>query len=117
MLWTEKYRPKRIADVVGQYNFTIDAEGWIQNKEQMPNLLLYGVAGVGKTAAGIALANDILQEDVDNNFFEINASDDRRRETFRNHNKDNRSTKRIGDAPFKIILLDEMDGMTKDAQN
>ena len=50
MLWTEKYRPKRIADVVGQYNFTIDAEGWIQNKEQMPNLLLYGVAGVGKTA-------------------------------------------------------------------
>jgi len=117
MLWTEKYRPKRIADVVGQYNFTIDAEGWIQNKEQMPNLLLYGVAGVGKTAAGIALANDILQEDVDNNFFEINASDDRRLETVRNQIKDIASTKRIGDAPFKIILLDEMDGMTKDAQN
>ena len=117
MLWTEKYRPKRIADVVGQYNFTIDAEGWMQNKEQMPNLLLYGVAGVGKTAAGIALANDILQEDVDNNFFEINASDDRRLETVRNQIKDIASTKRIGDAPFKIILLDEMDGMTKDAQN
>ena len=117
MLWTEKYRPKRIADVVGQYNFTIDAEGWMQNKENMPNLLLYGVAGVGKTAAGIALANDILQEDVDNNFFEINASDDRRLETVRNQIKDIASTKRIGDVPFKIILLDEMDGMTKDAQN
>ena len=45
MLWTEKYRPKRIADVVGQYNFTIDAESWIE-QNNMPNVLLYGVAGV-----------------------------------------------------------------------
>ena len=116
MLWTEKYRPKRIADVVGQYNFTIDAESWIE-QNNMPNVLLYGVAGVGKTAAGIALANDMLREDKDNNFFEINASDDRRLETVRNQIKEIASTKRIGNAPFKIILLDEMDGMTKDAQN
>ena len=68
MLWTEKYRPKRIADVVGQYNFTIDAESWVE-QGNMPNLLLYGIAGVGKTAAGIAVANDILKEDKDNNFF------------------------------------------------
>ena len=116
MLWTEKYRPKRIADVVGQYNFTIDAESWVE-QGNMPNLLLYGIAGVGKTAAGIAVANDILKEDKDNNFFEINASDDRRLETVRNQIKEIASTKKIGDAPFKIILLDEMDGMTKDAQN
>ncbi len=116
MLWTEKYRPKRISDIVGQYNFTIDAEGWIE-QGNMPNVLLYGVAGVGKTAAGISLANDILKEDVDSNFFEINASDDRRLETVRNQIKDIASTRKIGVAPFKIILLDEMDGMTKDAQN
>ena len=116
MLWTEKYRPKRIADVVGQYNFTIDAESWVE-QGNMPNLLLYGIAGVGKTAAGIAVANDILKEDKDNNFFEINASDDRRLETVRNQIKEIASTKKIGNAPFKIILLDEMDGMTKDAQN
>ena len=83
----------------------------------MPNVLLYGIAGVGKTAAGMALANDILKDDVDNNFFEINASDDRRLETVRNQIKEIASTRKIGDAPFKIILLDEMDGMTKDAQN
>tara|TARA_B100001094_G_scaffold333280_1_gene410251 strand:- start:32886 stop:33812 length:927 start_codon:yes stop_codon:yes gene_type:complete len=116
MLWTEKYRPKRIADVVGQYNFTIDAESWVE-QNNMPNVLLYGVAGVGKTAAGIALANDMLKEDKDNNFFEINASDDRRLETVRNQIKEIASTKKIGNVPFKIILLDEMDGMTKDAQN
>ena len=116
MLWTEKYRPKKLGDVVGQYNFTIDAESWVE-QGNMPNVLLYGIAGVGKTAAGIALANDILKEDVDNNFFEINASDDRRLETVRNQIKEIASTRKIGDAPFKIILLDEMDGMTKDAQN
>ena len=116
MLWTEKYRPKKLSEVVGQYNFTIDAESWVE-QGNMPNVLLYGIAGVGKTAAGIALANDILKEDVDNNFFEINASDDRRLETVRNQIKEIASTKKIGDAPFKIILLDEMDGMTKDAQN
>ena len=116
MLWTEKYRPKKLSEVVGQYNFTIDAESWVE-QGNMPNVLLYGIAGVGKTAAGIALANDILKEDVDNNFFEINASDDRRLETDRTQIKEIVSTKKIGDAPFKIILLDEMDGMTKDAQN
>ena len=116
MLWTEKYRPKKLSEVVGQYNFTIDAESWVE-QGNMPNVLLYGIAGVGKTAAGIALANDILKEDVDNNFFEINASDDRRLETVRNQIKEIASTRKIGDAPFKIILLDEMDGMTKDAQN
>ena len=116
MLWTEKYRQKKLGDVVGQYNFTIDAESWVE-QGNMPNVLLYGIAGVGKTAAGMALANDILKDDVDNNFFEINASDDRRLETVRNQIKEIASTRKIGDAPFKIILLDEMDGMTKDAQN
>jgi len=115
-LWTEKYRPKRLAEVVGQYNFTIDAESWVTQRN-MPNVLLYGIAGVGKTAAGIALANDMLLDNKDNNFFEINASDDRKLETVRNQIKDIASTKKIGDVPFKIILLDEMDGMTKDAQN
>jgi len=77
MLWTEKYRPTKLADVVGQYAFTIDAESWVENNN-MPNVLLFGIAGVGKTAAGIALANDLLKEHKENNFFEINASDDRK---------------------------------------
>ena len=115
-LWVEKYRPTTLSGIVGQSNFVHDAEHWVVNKN-MPNVILYGLAGTGKTAASISLVNDILGEDKEGNFFEINASDDRKLETVRTKIKDIATTKRLGEAPFKIILLDEMDGMTKDAQN
>ena len=117
MLWTEKYRPDRLSKIVGQPGFVMDAERWVKNPNDMMNVLLYGVAGVGKTAAATALSNEILGEFKSGNFFEINASDDRRLDTVRNKIKEIASTQVIGDAPFKIILLDEMDGMTKDSQN
>ena len=116
MLWTEKYRPKKINELIGQPHFVMDAEHWIKDLD-MPNVLLYGVAGTGKTTAGLVLANSILDNDFEGNFFEINASDDRKLETVRNKIKDIATTRKLGDAPFKIVLLDEMDGMTKDAQN
>ena len=116
MLWTEKYRPSKLTDVVGQPKFTTDAMSWVKSGN-MPNVMLGGVAGVGKTASAIALANDMLGDEIDNNFFEINASDDRKLETVRTRIKEIASTSKIGNVPFKIILLDEMDGMTKDAQN
>ena len=116
MLWTEKYRPKNIYELIGQETFKLDAENWIEIKD-MPNVLLYGQAGVGKTAAAGILALEILQSEIDSNYFEINASDDRRLEVVRTTIKDIAQQKAIGDVPFKIILLDEMDGMTTDAQN
>jgi len=116
MLWTEKYRPKKLNEVVGQLDFTLDAEHWVINDE-MPNVLFYGRAGVGKTAAAMALANDMLGDYKSSNFFEINASDDRKLETVRTRIKEIASTGKVGEVPFKIILLDEMDGMTRDAQN
>lgn len=116
MLWTEKYRPQHVDEIIGHYDLIVDAEVWIKNND-MPNLLLYGVAGSGKTAFAGALSNDILKEHKKSNFYEINASDDRKLETVRTKIKEIASTSKIGDVPFKIILLDEMDGMTKDAQN
>jgi len=116
MLWTEKYRPKNIHELIGQEIFKLDAENWIEIKD-MPNTLLYGQAGVGKTAAAGILANEMLKSEMDSNYFEINASDDRRLEVVRTTIKDIAQQKAIGDVPFKIILLDEMDGMTTDAQN
>ena len=116
MLWTEKYRPKSMTEIIGQDKFVRDARSWVVNGD-MPNILLFGVAGTGKTAAAGALAKDILSEYRDENFFEINASDDRKLETVRTLIKQIASTSKIGDIPFRIILLDEMDGMTKDSQN
>jgi len=114
MLWTEKYRPQKLEEIIGQDVFVQDAKTW---KNGMPNLLLYGEAGVGKTAAAGVVANFILGAEKQGNFFEINASDDRRLEVVRTTIKEISSARKIGDVPHKVILLDEMDGMTPDAQN
>ena len=116
MLWTEKYRPNKIEDIVGQEHFVMDASSWIE-EVNMPNVLLFGNAGTGKTAAGVSLARNILGDNFNDNFVEVNASDDRRLEVVRTTIKNIAQSGTIGDVPFRIILLDELGGMTIDAQS
>jgi replication factor C small subunit len=116
MLWTEKYRPITINQILGQEHFVSDARGWIEERN-MPNVLLYGNPGNGKTGAGLVIGREILGESFQDNFIEVNASDDRRLENVRTTIKNIAQSGTVGDAPFRIVLLDEMDGMTNDAQN
>ena len=116
MLWTEKYRPNKLTEIIGQEHFVLDATGWIEERN-MPNVLLYGNPGNGKTGAGLVIGKEILGESFEDNFVEVNASDDRRLENVRTTIKNIAQSGTVGDAPFRIMLLDEMDGMTNDAQN
>ena len=116
MLWTEKYRPNNLAQIIGQEHFVIDAKSWLE-ENNMPNVLLYGSPGNGKTGAGIVLAKELLKDNFKENFYEVNASDDRKLEMVRTTIKDVAQSGTLGDVPFKIMLLDEMDGMTSEAQN
>ena len=83
----------------------------------MPNVLIHGNPEMGKTSASLVLAKEILGDSFVDNYIEVNASDDRRLEMVRTTIKNIAQSATIGDAPFRIVLLDETDGMTSDAQN
>jgi replication factor C small subunit len=113
--WVEKYRPQKLEDVVGQQHIVGRLEKYV-NEEGMPNLMFTGPAGVGKTTTALALVKSILGEYWRQNFLELNASDARGIDTVRNQIKDFCRLKPVG-APFRVIFLDEVDNMTKDAQH
>lgn len=113
--WVEKYRPQTLDEVVGQEAIVNRLKKYVGD-ESMPNLMFTGPAGVGKTTTAIALVKSILGEYWKQNFLELNASDARGIETVRNNIKNFCRLKPVG-APFRIIFLDEVDNMTKDAQH
>lgn len=113
--WVEKYRPSTLDEVVGQDHIVQRLERYVE-EHSMPNLMFTGPAGVGKTTTAIALAKSILGEYWRQNFLELNASDARGIDTVRTNIKHFCRLKAVG-APFRIVFLDEVDNMTKDAQH
>jgi len=111
----EKYRPQNLDEVVGQDHIIQRLKQYV-NEENMPNLMFTGPAGVGKTTTAIALAKAMLGEYWKQNFLELNASDARGIDTVRKDIKSFCRLKAVG-SPFRIIFLDEVDNMTKDAQH
>jgi DNA polymerase III delta prime subunit len=111
-LWVEKYRPKTIEDCILPENIKKTFRDFL-NKGEVPNLLLSGPAGCGKTTVAKALCNQ-LGVDV----YVINGSDEGRfLDTVRNNAKNFASTVSLSsDAKHKVIIIDEADNTTPDVQ-
>jgi replication factor C subunit 3/5 len=116
--WVEKYRPQSLADVAAHKDIvsTIDR---LTNENKLPHLLLYGPPGTGKTSTILAVARKLFGSQMRNMVLELNASDDRGIEVVRQQIQDFASSQSISFGPkasVKLVLLDEADAMTKDAQ-
>ena len=114
-IWTEKYRPLVLDDVVGQEHIVKRLKSFVERKS-LPHLLFAGAAGTGKTTAALCISRQIFGEDWRRNILELNASDERGIDVIRNKVKNFARTMAIGDYPFKIIYLDESDALTREAQ-
>jgi len=112
--WTEKYRPMKLKDIVGQDAIVERFEAYVKARS-MPHLLFAGPAGSGKTTAALCIAREMFG-DVKNDFIELNASDERGIDVVRTKIKDFARTRSIA-GDFKIIFLDEADALTPEAQN
>jgi replication factor C small subunit len=113
-IWTEKYRPKKLDDVVNQKHVVDRLKAWVKNGS-VPNMLFAGSAGVGKTTVALCLAHELFGEHWRENFQETNASDQRGIDVVRGRIKDFARTRPMG-SDFKIIFLDESDALTTEAQ-
>ena len=116
IIWTEKYRPHSLSDVIGHENIVSRLKAFVKTNS-VPHCLFAGPAGIGKTTCAIAIAKDLYGKQWKQNFLETNASDERGIDVVRNQIKNFARALPAGDAPFKILVLDEADHLTGDAQH
>lgn len=114
--WTEKYRPGKLEEVIGQSLIVDRLRSFVKNNN-FPNMIFAGSAGVGKTTSAIAMAHDLYGLDFKAAFKELNASDSRGIDVVRGEVKEFAKAVSLAKIPIKIIFLDEADSLTADAQH
>ena len=114
-IWTEKYRPSRFSEIVGQDDIVKRVESLV-NSLNIPHLLFAGPAGTGKSTLALVVVKNLFGENWKSNYLELNASDERGINVVPEKVKDFARTKSLGNVPFKVIFLDEADALTPEAQ-
>jgi replication factor C small subunit len=115
-MWSEKYRPATLAEMRNQVDVINRLKRFAETKA-MPHCLFAGPPGSGKTTAALCLAHDLFGERFMDAFMELNASDARGIDVVRTTVKEFARMATISVVPFKILVLDEADNMTADAQH
>jgi len=115
-LWTEKYRPKTLGEIIDEEEIVSRLQEFVK-RSAMPHCLFAGPPGTGKTTAALCLAHDLFGERFQDVFMELNASDERGIDVVRTTVKEFARMASLSSVPFKILVLDEADNMTSDAQS
>ncbi|XP_034239536.1 replication factor C subunit 5 [Thrips palmi] len=115
--WVEKYRPNKLDELISHDDIINTINRFIK-EDQLPHLLFYGPPGTGKTSTILACAKQLYTPaQFSSMVLELNASDDRGIGIVRGQILSFASTRTIFNKGFKLIILDEADAMTNDAQN
>ncbi len=116
MVWSEKYRPKKLAEVINQRHVTERIKAFVDGRN-LPHMIFAGSPGTGKTTLALVIAQELYGDSWKQHVLELNASNDRGIEIVRGKIKEFSRIKPMGEIPWNMIILDEADALTTEAQH